>query len=62
MARPKRDTVPFSCKLDRELNETLDKVCTETSRSKTAVVELGLRMYFDLYEKQKTAKDWGSLV
>ncbi len=62
MARKKRDSVPFSCKLDRQLNEKLDEICEETSRSKTSIVELGLKMYFDAYEKQKNAVDWGSLM
>ena len=54
MAEQKKQTKEyrgFHCKLDKALNDRLDRHAEETYLSKTATVERALKMYFEHYDR-----------
>ncbi len=52
VARAKKDNVPFSVRLEREIYEKLCKFCEDSGQPKTVAVERALEMYIDdYYEK-----------
>jgi hypothetical protein len=57
MARPKKDAKILNIKLDREINEKLEKFCEESGQSKTVAVERFLNKclneYFEKPEKMR---------
>ncbi|MBQ1733984.1 MAG: ribbon-helix-helix protein, CopG family [Lachnospiraceae bacterium] len=54
MPRTKKDNVPVSFRLAKEVNERLEQFCKDSGQSKTVAVERAIIMYIDDYEaKQK---------
>ena len=49
MARPKKDAKILNIKLDREINEKLEKFCEESGQSKTVAVERFLNKCLNEY-------------
>ena len=46
-----KDYEPFSCKLDKNISEKLQKFCNDTGLSKTKTVEKALEKYITDYRK-----------
>lgn len=53
MANKPKDFEYFSCKMDKNVSDALEKYCTDSRMSKTAVVEIAVTEYL---EKQKKTK------
>lgn len=54
MPRTKKENVPVSFRLAKEVNERLEQFCQDSGQSKTVAVERALIMYIEDYEaKQK---------
>lgn len=54
MARPRKDNVPVSFRLERTIYEKLNQFCEDSGQSKTVATERALEMYIhDYYENQK---------
>lgn len=54
MGRPKKDSHPFSIRMDSETYERLEKYCKESGLAKTVAIERAINMYVDDYNlKQK---------
>lgn len=54
MPRAKKENVPVSFRLAKEVNERLEQFCQDSGQSKTVAVERALIMYIEDYEaKQK---------
>ena len=54
MPRTKKDNVPVSFRLAKDVNERLEQFCKDSGQSKTVAVERAIIMYIDDYEaKQK---------
>ena len=51
MARPKKDSEMFHCRIDRLISEALNKLCEETGLTKTKAVERALSTYIETYKK-----------
>ncbi len=47
MAREKKDSKNFACKLDREVFEKLEEYCELSGQSKTTVVERAIQKYLE---------------
>lgn len=47
MARPKKDSVPLSILMEKELAEELSKYCEETRLTKTAAIEKAVEKMLD---------------
>lgn len=58
MARPKKDNVPVSLRIEKELFERLNQFCEDSGQPKTVAMERALTMYIDdYYEKQEIIKN-----
>ena len=53
VARAKKDNVPFSVRLEREIYEKLCKFCEDSGQSKTVAVERAIEMYVGGYYENK---------
>lgn len=54
MARPKKDNVPVSLRLERSVFDRLNQFCEDSGQPKTVAMERALTMYIDdYYEKMK---------
>jgi hypothetical protein len=49
MARPKKDNVPVSVRMERVIYEKMCQFCEDSGQSKTVAVERALEMYIDNY-------------
>lgn len=57
MARPRKDNVPVSFRLERTVYEKLNQFCEDSGQAKTVAIERALEMYIDdYYAKQKIIK------
>ncbi len=58
MARPKKDNVPVSLRIEKELFDRLNQFCKDSGQPKTVAMERALTMYIDdYYEKQEIIKN-----
>lgn len=58
MARPKKDNVPVSLRIEKELFDRLNQFCEDSGQPKTVAMERALTMYIDdYYEKQEIIKN-----
>ena len=58
MARPKKDNVPVSLRIEKELFDRLNQFCEDSGQSKTVAMERALTMYIDdYYEKQEIIRN-----
>ncbi len=53
MSKPKKESHPFSIRMDADIYSRMGKYCEETGASKTAVIERAINMYIDDYETKK---------
>ena len=53
MAKQKKESHPFSIRMDVDIYDRMEKYCDETGASKTAVIERAINMYIDDYESKK---------
>lgn len=51
MPRIKKDAVPFSIRLDRNVSQQLDNFIKDSGQSKTTAVERALQLYMSEYYK-----------
>ena len=56
MPRQKKDAVLLSLKLDRQINELLQRYCDETGQSKTTAIERMLHNELEMYFEQPEGK------
>ena len=56
MANKPKDFEYFSCKMDKNVSDALEKYCTDSRMSKTAVVEIAITEYLEKQKKSKKAK------
>jgi len=49
MSRPKKEYVPFSCRLAKEVSDELTMFCDETGMTKTRAIEMIMSMFFKHY-------------
>lgn len=57
MARPRKDNVPVSFRLERTVFEKLNQFCEDSGQAKTVAIERALNMYIDdYYAKQAQLK------
>lgn len=52
MARPRKDSRPFSIKMDTETYDRLREYCEKSGQPKTVAIERAVNMYIDDYEKK----------
>ena len=52
MARPKKDSVAVTVKMDREVFDILSKFIESSGQSKTLAIERAIRMYVADYERR----------
>jgi predicted DNA-binding protein len=58
MARPKKDNVPVSLRIEKELFDRLNQFCEDSGQPKTVAMERALTMYIDdYYEKQEIIRN-----
>ena len=58
MARPKKDNVPVSLRIEIELFDRLNQFCEDSGQPKTVAMERALTMYIDdYYEKQEIIRN-----
>lgn len=58
MARPRKDNVPVSFRLERTVYEKLNQFCGDSGQAKTVAMERALEMYIDdYYAKQEIIKN-----
>ena len=50
MARPRKESHPFSIKMEAETYERLRAYCEESGQSKTVAIERAVNMFIDNYE------------
>jgi predicted transcriptional regulator len=53
MARPKKDNVPVSLRLERKVFKKLNEFCEDSGQPKTVAMERALAMYIDDYYKKQ---------
>ncbi|MDO4647463.1 MAG: ribbon-helix-helix protein, CopG family [Eubacteriales bacterium] len=53
MARPRKESVPISIKLEKNIKEKLEEFCLDSGQTKTAAVERALVAYIDDYYKNQ---------
>lgn len=51
--RQKKDSVNFSCKLDKNIAEKVDIMVERTGLTKTSVIEQAVKAYYKEFEKSK---------
>lgn len=56
MGMPQKEWEYFSCKLDKEVAESLNRFCKDTGLSKTKAVEKALQQYIETYYKEGDTK------
>ena len=56
MAQKSKDFEYFSCKMDKNVSDALEKYCTDSRMSKTAVVEIAVTEYLEKQKKTKRSK------
>lgn len=57
MPRAKKENVPVSVRMQKEIYEKLCQFCKDSGQSKTVAVERALEMYVDdYYKKMRTVK------
>lgn len=52
MARPRKESHPFSIKMDAETYERLQAYCEKSGQSKTIAIERAVNMFIDYYEQK----------
>ena len=58
MARPKKDNVPVSLRIEKELFDRLNQFCEDSGQPKTVAMERALTMYIDdYYGKQEIIRN-----
>ena len=53
MPRIKKDNIPASFRMARDVYERLEGYCAESGQPKTVAVERAITMYIDDYEKKQ---------
>lgn len=53
MSRQKKENVPVSFRLAKDVNERLEQFCKDSGQSKTVAVERAIAMYVDDYEAKQ---------
>ena len=53
MAKAKKDSKPFSIRMETETLERLNRYCEEAGQSKTVAIERAVNLYIDDYEAKK---------
>ncbi len=57
MARPRKDNVPVSFRMERTVFDKLSQFCEDSGQAKTVAMERALEMYIDdYYTKQAQLK------
>lgn len=56
MPRQKKDAVLLSLKLERQINDRLEKYCAETGQTKTTAIERMLQNELEKYFEQPEGK------
>ncbi len=51
MPREKKDNVPISIKMEKQIYERLTSFCNESGQPKTTAIERAVKLYIDTYEK-----------
>lgn len=58
MARPKKDSQPFSIRMDKAVYDKLKTFCEESGQPKTVAIERAVSAYVDDYnDKMKRAEE-----
>ncbi|MFR6218281.1 MAG: hypothetical protein ACLUKO_15625 [Enterocloster bolteae] len=58
MARPKKESHPFSIRMEKETYDKLVVYCEESGQPKTLAIERAVNMFIDdYYEKQAKLKE-----
>jgi predicted DNA-binding protein len=57
MARPKKDNVPVSVRMERAIYEKMCQFCEDSGQPKTVAVERALEMYIDNYYEKMGIED-----
>lgn len=52
MARPRKESHPFSIKMEAETYERLQAYCEKSGQSKTVAIERAVNMFIDNYERK----------
>lgn len=52
MSRPKKESRPFSIKMDADTYVRLQAYCKESGQPKTLAIERAVNMYIDEYERK----------
>lgn len=52
MARQKKDSKPFSIRMDKKIYDKLEAFCEDSGQPKTLAIERAVNMYIDDYEKK----------
>ena len=59
MPRVKKDSVPISLKMDREIAESLNQYCADSGQAKTVAIERAVAEYVgNYYNKVKILKNF----
>lgn len=58
MSRQKKESQPFSIRMDKAIYERLKEYCEESGQPKTVAIERAISMYIDDYDgKKRIIKD-----
>jgi predicted DNA-binding protein len=52
MPREKKDNVPISIKMEKQIYERLTSFCNDSGQPKTTAIERAVQLYIDIYEKK----------
>lgn len=53
MSRQKKESQPFSIRMDKAVYERLNEYCEESGLSKTVAIERAISLYIDDYDGKK---------
>ncbi len=53
MPRQKKESQPFSIRMNKAIYERLNEYCEESGQSKTVAIERAISMYIDDYDGKK---------
>ena len=60
MSKPKKDSRPFSIRMEQEIYERLEEYCQKSGQSKTVAIERAVKFFIDDYDaKMKIIEDIG---
>lgn len=63
MPRQKKESQPFSIRMDKIIYERLKEYCEETGQPKTVAIERAISMYIDDYDgKKRMIKDRKTVI